>query len=259
MFLNALEKSLTGSLLLRQFLVHLLGQWRNDTDRLQQGIITVQRNYWKVCADIFRLATRVVECTSAVTLEYWNEASGEGNSELLAYKKAQKERLINRGIPVRRTFLFDSVTDETRMKTFLELALSQLNEGFCVYYVDLSSINDKDHRTIANADFALLDSDIIMLGRLSGVNQGVYYYDFFDLKAIPGFFQDTETSSLSSDFLRARQLFAKANAFGNVGGEPQLIIDSYRKHIAEFPGLNGYGRNFKTAIETAAGKIRGWK
>ena len=257
-FLNALDRCSSGSLTQRVFLGHLLDQWNADTQRLSSGIVTVQEKYWDVCARIFELATDAVECTSAVPLSYWDEDSPDANRELLRYKDAQKEKLLQQGVAVRRTFIFGSLAASGEVEHFLRIGLAQLQEGFCVYYVDLSSVSDPHDQTLASSDFALIDDKILMLGRMSGLNQSVYYYDFYDLQVIPGFFHTVPEQLYPDVFRTPRYLFERDQMGGNKGR--QLTIGKYRRKITEFPSLDTAPyKHLKLGIETAAASVKGWR
>lgn len=243
-FLAALDKCRGKSIVGRNFLGHLLDQWDVQMSKLSRGVVSVQEGYWSVCIELYGLAVKLVECTSSIPIDYWDD-----NTELLKYKDIQKERLVNRGVCVRRTFILDSLTPSRELTKFLDIAISQLHEGFYIYYIDLSAVRDDAIRQLLSTDFALIDDLILMLGRQSNMNKGVYYYDFFEL-ALAG--------ANVSEYEPALALMSNRAAFME-GSPPQVHISTHRKRLDELPLLND--KNYEThklAIMQKAHQLKRW-
>lgn len=223
-FLAAIDRCHGGSIVSRNFLGHLLDQWDVQMKGLSEGVVTIQKEYWLVCAQFYGLAKSKVECTSCIPLSYWQESGG--NKELLRYKQLQIDNLIKHNICVRRTFIMNSIT-ESNAKMFLEVANTQLHEGFCIYYIELSKIPPSQNTRLLARDFALIDSLVLMLGRQSGINQNVYYYDFFELGS---------SAMYPTKHAPALNLFSNRSDF-LAGSAPELLIEKYRVPIHQLPIL----------------------
>ena len=224
-FLAGLDRCHGGSIVSRNFLGHLLDQWDAQMKSLSKGVVTIQDNYWSVCAQLYALAKNRVECTSYIPLEEWEK--GSGSKGLLDYKRMQIECLINRHIYVGRTFIIDSIK-KVNVKQFLEIVSTQLKEGFCIYYIDLSQTKPGRRRQLLARDFGLIDDLVLMLGRQSSINRGVYYYDFFELGS---------SAMHPSEHAPALDLMSNRREFF-ANGHAELHIEQARRRIDKFPMLN---------------------
>lgn len=246
-FLAGLDRCHEGSIIRRSFLGHLLDQWDAHMDNLSEGVITIQKNYWSVCAELYDLARERVECTSRVPLEWWEEDGG--NKALLDYKREQIEKLINRKIPVRRTFVIEKM-EEWDTRKFLDIANAQLGEGFCIYYVDLSEV-PLGKRGLLAADFGLIDDLVLMLGRQSAADRGVYFYDFFELGS---------SSTYPKKHRPALDLMSDSGSGFLATGHAKLLIEQYGKSISEFPALNEpEHKTARDAIMSHVEAIKCWR
>lgn len=229
-FLRTLDRSHAQSKTARLFFTHLLDEWVAGMERLEQGVVTVQANYWSVCSQLYEIAKGRVECTSLVPLEDWASAYNlQTENELYGYLETQKSHLLARGIPVRRTFLLSERDGAGGgdLRPFFDLATRQLGEGFAVWFVDLTSISDPAIRATLMKDFALIDDQVVMLGRFSHTNQHVYNYDFYELpsaKHAPRLFEP------------AMELFKNPTEV-IAGASPSLRIEDYRQRIDAHPAI----------------------
>ncbi|MBZ5497757.1 MAG: hypothetical protein LAP85_15245 [Acidobacteriia bacterium] len=230
-FMAALEQCRDSSVVSRAFLTYLLQDWAVCMAKLQNGVVTIQSNYWSVCANLYDFAHDSVECTSLVPLKYWDELNPiDSNKELLDYKDLQVRKLIAHGVKVKRTFILHKSDYSVRedCDRFLSIVTRQMTEGFMIYFIIVDDFDlQPELKDALLKDFALIDDKILMLGRVSGLNQSVYHYDFFELQTIqkdPALFQP------------ALRVFKNPN---NVvaGDRPELLIATHRKKIDQFEKL----------------------
>ncbi len=232
-FLAALDESVSSTPAKSQFLANLLAKWHRDMDSLRQGKLTIHDTYWDVCSDLFRLAKNAVECTSAVPIEFWDSESSKWNPELDNYKRFQQRELIGKGISVRRTFVFESFkkedADEIEVdwEPFLKIALEHLKSNFAVYYLFLDEAGT--HKHDLSYDLALIDTDVLMVGRTSSINTGVFYYDFYELT--PATIQSESFKPTLNGVLSNYEQMLSNRA------KAALRIQEHRKRIESFPAL----------------------
>ncbi len=239
LFLAAMERAHATSMVSQVFFGHLLHEWDGAMKKLEDGVVTIQRDYWRVCGDLYELARRRVDCTSLEPIGYWDDASDRPpgsenqNDELLDYYEKQRV-LINRGIEVRRTFILrsDDLQTQAQQEQLLRVVTKQLSKhhNFHVYYVWLDDFADPELKGILGSDFALIDGRVLMLGNISKTNQNVYNYDFYDLQAVGS------NPELHKPALR---MFGNPSAVTGVDPAPQLVLDKAkaRKCVTDIPFL----------------------
>lgn len=250
-FLAALERCRDSSVVSGAFLMYLLQDWSASMARLQSGIVTIQSDYWSVCAKLYDFAHDCVECTSLVPLKYWDETdTASYNKELLGYKNVQAQKLVAKNIKVKRTFVLRRSDYQLKedCERFLRVVTRQMTEGFLLYFIVLDEFDDQPElQELLAKDFALIDDKILMLGRVSGINQSVYHYDFFELPAI---------SRDPKAFEPALRLFVDSNQV-IARGKAELIVAKYRKRIDAFERLgDGAYLAEKQAIDAHIQRLR---
>ena len=253
-FLVAIERSQIRSVIGKSFLVYLLEEWGSAMQRLGDGVITIQKDYWRVCSQLYELTHDEVDCTSMVPMGFWDnilssserpEDSADPNLELIQYKESQRQILIEgRKISVKRTFILkrEELKSEKQIRQFLEIVCRQLSEGFQIYYIWLDDyLEDQKIYSALAQDFSLIDNRILMLGTMWGMSKTAYLYTFYDLSSIrrnPMLFEPS------------LQLMANRNKV--ISGElPELVIQNIRKRIDAIECLQQDTHNvYKTAIDS---------
>ncbi len=225
-FLNALENLLYGTHWQRLFLEHLIEEWLLNINNLNRGLLSIHHNYWKVCSQLYELTHYKVDCTSSIPLSLWDKDLAEHDIELLRYYESQKTLLINRGITVTRTFILPVDRDSNYDEKFKNIALSQLYDGFILFFIDLKDV--EEHLwTLLSSDLALIDDRILLLATQREYMQMVYYYDFYNLD---------EAERNSYIFEPIMNLF---DAFTNIytNGDPLPLFRRHRIPLYKYYGL----------------------
>jgi uncharacterized membrane protein (DUF485 family) len=161
-FLSAIERCQRQSIIQQMFLGLLLKKWGSSLKSLNAGLITIQEGYWDVCADFHALARKCVECTSAVPLAYW-----EKNDELKLYLQRQVNDLVSQRITVTRTFILGSKWSKDEWEIFFRVVVSQLQQGFYVFYIALDDLGE-------DTNIAYLTSDLWVCSTICGLFSGVF-------------------------------------------------------------------------------------
>jgi hypothetical protein len=145
-----------------------------------RAVVEAFEDYWSFCAEYYTVAREYAECTSLVPIEDYDLP------DMKKYVAMQTSELIDREIPVSRTFLFREHPVGEADAAFRNLCLAQANAGFRLYYLILTEVSPRLLREQEEElwqDFALIDGDILQLGTYSVRNaQQVLYYEFHLLR-----------------------------------------------------------------------------
>lgn len=263
MFLSALENVTLGPGFRRVLLSKLVEEWSLNLKKLSKGIMTIHRNFWDVCTEVYEFSKNggEIETTSLLPISEWKE-----NENLVKYNRYLQKLKKNNNVKISRTFIFEQQylhnefyindtenLDKEKVDFFFdEIVSKQIEMGFDLYYIILDDIEDEFVRSNLQTDFAMMDNSILMIGVYP--DQTVYSYEFYDLDCLVG----QTTSSDDSAFRLVRKVI---NNFYDVcdGKTPELLIDStdsstglkYRKRIEDF---NLFGNPWKLAVQKVKDK-----
>ncbi len=231
-FLTALEMSVRQTNVEKVFLGYLISEWEKNVENIINGVLILHKDYWLLSKDIYPYAQDKVEVTSVVPIESWDSTSPRADKELIDSKVHQK-LLINKGIVVNRTFIFNKENYDSQpyYETLIKIVIEQLKEGFHIYYINIDDYHEEDFGSkvsIVTADLALIDNRFIAIGNMSNINHNVYFYSFYDL----GLLNNSDIFDMTM-FHPALELFDSPEKLQE--GQASLKMEKYRKSIAQFP------------------------